>query len=347
VRHPVTASALFALALVTATAAGQPKPDPAPNAKTDKAEPKPSGPKADSTDAAIAAALANDPDVKMARAKIQLAEAELAKARLAVAQKVTSLKSAIDLHKSEIEIAEPRVRAIGQAFAGGGASATDFDEARRPLARAKAALAAAEAELKLLTGGAGGPGPIGAAGDPNAQHAASALEWLGKNHPADGERATLLQYGLALQLAYEQLRPAVKGPVPDRLRALLDKPVKLGPKGTKLTFAQALEVLKKEAGWDVPIRGGFPANQVYRRKDKTEAPTLVPIEIVSEGEELPIGAWLQWFEDQAIEADDTGVVERSRFYVRDYGLIASNRTFAPPDAPTLHEFWKGKPEPKK
>src|SRR5438105_5062733 len=46
-------------------------------------------------DAAIEAALANDPDVRMARAKIQLAEAEWTKARQAVTQKVLTLRSLI------------------------------------------------------------------------------------------------------------------------------------------------------------------------------------------------------------------------------------------------------------
>ena len=61
-------AALFALA-----ASQDPKPKTDPGAKKE--------PKADPTDAALAAALRNDPDVRVAQAKMQLAEAELAKAK--------------------------------------------------------------------------------------------------------------------------------------------------------------------------------------------------------------------------------------------------------------------------
>ena len=63
-RRLLTASALFALAVCVTGASGQPpaKLDPPPKALGERLDKNP-----DPTDAAIAAALANDPDVKMRR----------------------------------------------------------------------------------------------------------------------------------------------------------------------------------------------------------------------------------------------------------------------------------------
>ena len=87
-----------------------------------------------------------------------------------------------------------------------------------------------------------------------------------------------------------------------------------------MTFEQALAVFKKEAGLDVPVRYGGRAG------------LLGPIK--SEGEELPIGAWFQLYQDQDVSG--------SILYVRDYGLLCTTKDTAPPDAPTLTEFWKQK-----
>ena len=110
------------------------------------------------------------------------------------------------------------------------------------------------------------------------------------------------------------------GPISDRIRGALDKGVKLGAKDAKVTLEQALEIFKKEAGLDVPVR-----------VDAKITP------IVSQGEELPVGAWLQLF------ADGT---PNSRFLVREYGLLVTSTSLNPPDAISAFDFWKQKPEKK-
>ena len=85
------ASVLFGLGVLVLTAAGQQPAAPSMPAKK-AADKKP----ADPVEALIESALANDPDVRMARAKIQLAEAELAKARQQVAVKVVTLHGAVE-----------------------------------------------------------------------------------------------------------------------------------------------------------------------------------------------------------------------------------------------------------
>jgi hypothetical protein len=93
--------------------------------------------------------------------------------------------------------------------------------------------------------------------------------------------------------------------------------VKLGPKGEDVTFGQAMEVFKKEAGLDVPVRVSVAVGG-----------GLVLVE--SEGEELPVGAWFQLFQDF-----NGGVI-----YVREYGLLFTTKEAAPPDALTVTLFWK-------
>jgi hypothetical protein len=128
------------------------------------------------------------------------------------------------------------------------------------------------------------------------------------------------------------------GAVPDRIRAALDKSVKLGAKGEEVSFEKATEVLMKQAGLDVHIRYG-PGTVKFRTN----------MTIMSEGEELPLGAWLQLIEDHAVVQFQPGkgregiLVTRHRFYLRDYGLLFAAVDSAPPDAPTLTEFWKQKP----
>jgi hypothetical protein len=343
VRRFLTASALFALALVTATVSGQPQADPKSKpddkkAPVEKAAPKP----ADSTDAAIAAALANDPDVKMARAKIQLAEAELAKARQVVTLRVVTLKAKIDQLKKEVAAAQDRVALVTRAVQAATVPQSELLAERDKLEAAKGALAMAEAEWKLLTGGA--TPAIGAATDSNDPRAiADMLAWL-LTHPAQDETSATI---LGLLAARE--RESVKGPIPDRIRAALDKPVRLGAKGEKVTFEKALEVFKKDAGLDVPVRGTYPNRPVFDPKKPNEVQNK-PIELVSEGEELPVGAWFQLFEDSAIFWHRSGTTPQRfshRFYVREYGLLISSDDTAPPDALLLAEFWKQKPAPKK
>jgi hypothetical protein len=317
-RRLLTVSALVALAIVTTTAIGQPPTsDPLPKTPEKKVEKK-----ADPTDAIIAAALANDPDVKMAKAKMLLAEAELAKAKQTVTLKVLSLTGQIEQLKATVEQAEERLAWAERMFKVGQGAQGQVLEARIALEKAKAALAQAQAELKLLTGGV-----VGGVGldTSNPDTVAKALAFLMKMQAAEGNDLTALKAWLALMGE----RPVVKGPIPDRLRAALDKNVKLGPKGERVTFEKAMEIFKKEAGLDVPVRG----------------PVFQLVAITSEGEELPVGAWFQLFEDHAFlpVSDPKARIQKGRFYVREYGILLAHIDAAPSDAPSLTEFWKQKP----
>lgn len=332
------AAGLFAAGLFALTAVAQP---PAGGAKTE-AKKEPEKKAVDPAEAAIAAALANDADIRTAQAKVLLAEAELAKARQVVVQKVVTLQSAIRQQREVFRLAEQKLAETRQIIERGSGSRVELLFAQEKFATVSADLAKLETELKLLTG----DGRVPAAKFLNALnnncimcHQAGGGDrvamaaWLGAGcpgmHGQPGGNAESAAKTLHDFLSKDLLAAPVKGPVADTLRVALDKKVTLAPKGQKVTLEQAIEVFKKDAGFDLPVRsaGGF------RRV----------AEIVSGGEELPVGAWFQLFQDQC-----EGVI-----YVRDYGLLCATKETAPPDAITLTAFWKQRPadprptEPKK
>src|SRR5262245_25259501 len=208
----LTVSALFALAILTASAIGQP-----PGSSGPKAEDKKTEKKADSTDAAIAAALANDADVRIAQAKLQLAEAELAKAKQAVVVKVMNLTAAIRVQQSDVEQQRERAAWADRMAKLAYMTPAQAQAERDKLANAQITLAKLEADLKVLTGGAAGT-PGGAPNPAHAQTLAEAMKWLAAhNRPTDpNTAASLLEY-LAADLLRE--RQTLKGPIPDRIRA--------------------------------------------------------------------------------------------------------------------------------
>lgn len=339
----LTASALVGLGLVVMTAVAQP-----PASTPKPADKKPAEKKADPLDGLIGAALLHDADVQVARAKVQLADAELAKARQAVTMKVIAAHAAVQVAKSDVASAEFGFEAAIET-----AKRTVQPERIEPVTRqerikleaAKSKLAQLETELKLITGGGAKAAagwddldavhrgatwkvscmachavPVGkGATDPAVQ---AGLDWLAGQElgaERDAERRTL-----AALLALAGREP-VKGPMADRIRAALDKPVKLGAKGARVEFDDALEVFKKDAGLDVPVRNGFRTSPV-----------------TSLGEELPVGAWFQMFADANPDL---------RFVVREYGLLVTRKESTPPDAISVFDFWRQKPaakeEPKK
>jgi len=290
----VVASLLFGAVMIVAARAQPDTPPPAP-AKKKAASP---------LDALIGAALANDADVKLARAKIQLAEAEGSRARQLVVQKVVSMDSAIREQRKAVATAQQIFEITNQQHKAATVSLHDMLLAREKLETAQAKLASLETDLKLLTD--------------QEKRETPHVDWsMGLKLDDLGhypQARVLIDRGKS--------SPFVKaaGPIPARIWAALDKPIKLGPKDSKITFEQALEAFKKDAQLDVPIRNEF---------------RITPV--ISLGEELPVGAWLQLFADSNPDL---------RLVVREYGLLVCKKELAPPDAISVSDFWKQKPEKK-
>ncbi|MBN9517812.1 TolC family protein [bacterium] len=296
-RRRTTASALAAVALFTGLSVGQP---PAP-------------PKAiDPTDALIQKALANDPDVQVARAKLALAEAEVAKARQASVTRVITLRDTVEQQRQAVGRLVEKLSFVEKAAKQGGASREDLLVVQEQVASARAALERAEIELRLLTGD--GPKAAAGAGTGLRIH----IPPLGPLPPDQDPEVIRM---LTEMIGQGLVRKGPSGLIPDRIRSALDVKVRLGNKGDGISLDAAMEVFKREAGLDVSIR-----------------PTPSPMpRIVLAGEELPVGAWFQMFQDHGGQRDGFA------FYVREYGLLVAYRQTAPPDAMTLTEFWRARP----
>jgi hypothetical protein len=168
------------------------KPKPPPPAGADKA------PARSKLEEALAEALKNNPDLRVAAAKVNEAEAELHRARLQVVQKVVNAYRAIDEAKAEVAAAEAHrneamtpqaLRALQDRFL-----------------RARQKLAAAEADLDYL---------------------------LGKTPKATaGVRASAVR-ALTRMLVTSRARKVLElqGPSADRIRAALDRRVHLSLSG--------------------------------------------------------------------------------------------------------------------
>lgn len=274
----------------------------------------------------LGAILANHPDVQIAEAKLRIAQAELAKVKQVLAQQVTTARVRLDGAKAALAAAEADVKRLqGPNATANGVTQLEVERADAAAAVAKAAVAAAEAELKTFTGG---PQPANWAvltSDTRVQFAPQPVE----------------------ALAYQSNR-AAPSPVADKLRELLDKPVTLDlPADAKLAaVCNTLSAALAPSGLSL------------------RAPVLGPAdEAVTAGAPLqgqrPLALWLEVVADTfsnrtvAVTTAETttagrgGQTQRSvsymdlgrrEFFVRDYGLLFTDAQRAPTGAVPLATF---------
>jgi hypothetical protein len=195
-------------------------------------QPKSEQPAAGRLEDLLAKALKDNPDIRVAEAKVREAEAELNRTRLQVMQKVVSLYHALESHKVVLAAAEADLRTAGDPVAG--------NQARHRLLQAKAKLAEIEAEMPYLTG----QQPRGLA-ESRAQSAVRS--W-------DVEQTALVQE--LVRLIGQQAGPApeVHGTMAEKIRKALDAPAALNFDDAALP--DVLEYVKELSG--VPLVNLMP-----------------------------------------------------------------------------------------
>jgi hypothetical protein len=286
-------------------------PDNTPGKSKSPAEraspaPAPSRQQSDPTlDQLLEQALRNNPDMRVAEAKVREAEAELDRIRLQVTQRVISLQPEIAVQKVEIEQHARRHAAMEKLVGQGRAGVEGLDSNRALLERAKAKLAALEAEMTSLVGKS--PRPI-------------ALKTVEITlSPADLANVRVVNVQpfkstVSLDLASE---PA-PGSMAEKIRRVLDKPISLKMKGV-LGPEQVISAVRTQVP-DVPF---------HVVGDSRSTPN-----VSLEFEQISLGAALQ-----AIEDSFTAMA--LRFYVRDYGILAT--MYDPPQGGILvQDFWKNR-----
>ena len=211
----------------------------------------------------LAKAIANSPEVQIAEAKLREAEAEVRRSRMGLMQRIIDLQSTIEIQKQQVVFAESAAGTATQQRKANAISDSDFKNALKQLAEAKAILARAEAQLGMLC--------------------SAPAEWrVVQGFPLGGGAGG----GAGHQDADPDARP-VRVPhqaMAERIRKALDTPVKSGD----FKEAALADVLGyyRELSKDVPI--------VIALGGRTGDPISLTL-----NKELPLGSHLQALQDLA------------------------------------------------
>jgi hypothetical protein len=275
---------------------------------------------------AIEEALKNNPDLRVAVAKVHEAEAGLSRARLQVTQKVVNAYQAVELGNATVKIAQTGLERLRRLQKDKLAAAEDVTKAEQELAAAKSKLAAAEADLNYLLGKAASktlPGSL------NLGYYPPSTMLLSRS--ADPRFSynphIVTTYPFPAQ-AYYSLHSTVRGNIPaavvpsgDKIRKALDHRVTMKFNDTPardalkmiLKEAQGLHIQAalKDAAWDEKITANLT--------------------------DMPLGAVLQLLED---------ALGKHRIVVRGYGLLIVSGEHLPTNAVLLSDFWQGGVKPE-
>jgi hypothetical protein len=299
-------------------------------------------------------ALKDNPDIRVAEAKVREADAELNRTRLLVTQKVIAFHRSLEAQKAVVDLAEKEIKQLqdlapqdAQGFARVKSELTDR---QTKLTVAKAKLAEVEAEMPYLLGRQ--PQSAKSHLDVNstysflsgAQLPATRYDtfWMMANQPINmnlyRDTSGMLYQQLnwfdpnnivnsqAVQyLAAATATPPAPGSMADKIRKALETPVTF--KVAQQPLSDVLAAIEKAAP-DVSFR-------VVDLKDRPIASLQVSNFRV---QDLPVVAVLQGLEDTF-----PGLV----FVVREYGILVTWSERLPPGAARVEAFWKaGKEKPK-
>jgi hypothetical protein len=298
----------------------QPGPDkpkaPATGAPGPEAK-KPDKPNEMSLEEMLNKAFKDNPDIRVAEAKVREAEAELNRARLQVTQKVIALHRALEAQRSLTELAQKNLDQVRRER-----KANDTDQnfgamAQNRLAKAKEKLAEIEAELPYLIGNP----PVA---DRKLDFSLSNLHELTPQlqfRPIRRELIELKPFDITLDRRLPINWPFPAGPATgskvDQLRKDLDK-------NMKVQFEDALfsEVIER-----IELTSGI-AFRILDTKERDISFQKVTLKLK---DSVTIGAALQ-----ALEDSFPGL----RFIVRDYGVLVTWADKVPPGAMTVGTLWK-------
>jgi hypothetical protein len=316
---------------------GTDKKEP-PGAPTGSAPTKTEKPVTPSLEELIANALRNNPDIRVHEAKVREAEAELNRIRIQVLQKVIAVSQSVEAQKESVQDAEVQYSRLKTLYEAGRSPIESFAQARSALALEKSKLATAEAELPTLIGKL----PAGLAGLAPSYHADAWQSAIpSRSGPWDRVQVTPFAESLAGLYWHAKAKTDVAQPTPgplvDRIRQALDKPISL--KAHNATLGDVLKLLQQQFP-GISFHGVVPSrppNPVIFDAAAKEGEPKVNIDL----ENVPLGAVLQALEDSFPEIGGRSN-NRLRLAVRDYGILVTCELMLPAGATLLHDFWKGR-----
>lgn len=300
----VRISAGWVMMLLIAPAMGQDKPKPP--AKPATAEAPARDP--NSLEALIEAALGSHPDIRVAEAKVREANALLNQSRFQVIQLVTAAHSAREQDRLLVQMLTLALERQKQLYKNANTTVLDVQKAEMDLAKAKAGLAKLDADLNLLTGRTGS----------STWRPAFLRTYADLAFTPDGRYlgVGMADGGVRIWDVTGTAPGKATGPVAERIRAALDRPLKLD-KPFDGEVKDIVEYLMDHGMKDIPYR--FQPGQLAA--SKIDLPRG----------ELPLSAWLLALED-GVQGMGMVVV------VREYGLLFTQKDRTPTDAVRLRDF---------
>ncbi len=248
----------------------------------------------------LSEALKNNPDIRVAAAKVSEAEAELNRTRLQVTQKVVTLYYAIEAQKKIVEHAEKRDN-TGQRL-GTALSPNEIDELKQTLALAKGKLAELEAQLPALLGTL-------PQAEANYYRAIQEARLWRRNSIA----SSLQTRRAMIEEAEGERSHSAAGPMAEKIRKALSRPITV-----QITDRPVTEVANTLSNFS-----GLVVKYVADRKAPIEETVTLSCK------DMPFSSVLQLLEDS---------LPNYTIVVRDYGLLITASHSVPPGAVSVQEF---------
>jgi hypothetical protein len=267
--------------------------------------------KAASPEPLIVEAMKNNPDIRVAEAKLREIAAHLDRTRLRVAADVTILHAEIEAAKASVDEGLQRYLRAYKLWKKGQPVEEEFGTAKMTLLKLKAELASVQAKLPYLLGRQAGVADINNKKQIDADRAAI-------NSARAKEVKRQMDEDIARLWAEQLLVVKTESPQRKKLRNALDTETKYPPQLNGKTLADIAGVIRDEEGLGINI--------VIRVKSKKIEKVNIQLE-----KPIPLGAFLQYLEDEL------DVV----FILRDYGIVvvAADEKL-PPGALRVVDFWK-------
>lgn len=295
-------SACFFAATIAEGQSGAPpekKADPAASDKKDAGKKEPAK-KAEMLEQLIAEALKNNPDIRVAEAKLRVAEAEAERARIKLIAELTTLHADIEGAQASAEEAKKKYQRLELLYSRSAVAREDVDAALSSYVKRKAELASLQAKLPYLLGRQNG----------------KASAYIRRDPTLIGSEAFLQRILLSEALSHSiSAAKAPETPLTEKLRKALDATTRLKIDG--VAPKDAFEYLR-----DTALPG---INVIVRAKLKKDSVTI------KLSEPVPVGAALQYLEDElevVFILRDYGIV------------VVSADERLPPGAIRVVDFWK-------
>jgi hypothetical protein len=271
-------------------------------------------------------ALKDNPDIRVAEAKVREAEAELNRTRLQVTQKVLAFHHSRESQKALIKVAEEDLQKIQKLEASKAVSQEEVKQAQQRLSAAKAKLAEIEGEMPYLLG---------------QQHGAISSV----SFSPDGKMTSIyvetpvklsdVNIGEAIA-TFHSLRPS-------GMAGVMNSPTKESDAPPKESGTMPFEKIRKALHTTVTVDyQEKPVGQILKDLEKKvpdlsfHAPGVLDFPVTLKGS-FPLQAVLQLIQDTCWELDTNPPTEYG-FAVREYGLLFAPDNRIPPGAIRLKDL---------